>query len=59
MLLPTAAKAESYWLILKHNGMVKIEMPNIQQCESEGERYYRQRSKQGGSGKDWFCITGK
>ena len=42
--LPTAVNAESYWLVIRTmygegRAMEKIEMPNLKQCQEQGEIY--------------------
>ena len=59
IVLPPPVYAESYWLIIVKKGkggaLEKIEMPNIQTCESEGEKW-REVNKMG---RDYSCIIGK
>ena len=65
-LPPIAAKAETYWLVLRagiFNGssLEKIEMKDMNHCESEGKRWKSSEviGKPGDHHKDYLCITGK
>ena len=70
-LLPTAASAESFWLILSessntHSALEKIEMGSMEQCIKEGSRFKQgvgyNGSEKGFPGKNkrqFICITGK
>ena len=75
--LPTAVNAESYWLFLTlgdggNDGaaaMEKIQMPSIDACEKEGEKWMKFKRNENGVGRTfindishsqaYICITGK
>ena len=68
--LPTAVNAESYWLILEHDGgggLEKIEMESLEQCEEQGYIFQNktniliktpQKSAWTARG-NWKCLIGK
>ena len=64
--LPTAANAESYWLVLHSGGngkaLEKIEMESMKQCKEQGEIYIEGLSGLKRIHKDYIyyvCLTGK
>ena len=67
MMLPTAANAESYWLILKFvndkgsgtsASLEKIEMTDMNQCNQQG-KYWQSKKPNRFEALDYVCITGK
>ncbi len=59
LALPTAANAESHWLIIKvatnkGNSLEKVEMESISQCQEQGAVL-----KKSISYTSFACITGK
>ena len=59
--LPTAVKAESYWLVLyvkagHGSTLEKIEMESIDMCEEQGT-FFLQKKK--GGANQYFCLKGK
>ena len=65
LALPTAAKAESHWLIIQHTGsytptLEKVEMPSAEACEKEGRRW-EDSPTQGdkSSYRRFHCVIGK
>ena len=61
LLSPTAAKAESYWLVISNmEGLEKIQMQSMAQCEEQGsifqtsKRYYYDKKFRG-----YECLKGK
>ena len=73
LALPTAANAETYWLILKPNwsqdatGLEKIEMKSLAQCEEQGyiwgsnknELIKTPQDKAWTAKGSWKCLIGK
>ena len=73
LALPTSVNAESYWLILrygsKHVGhtriggasLEKIEMQDLNQCETEGEKWIRTKLPKGENQTilAYHCLVGK
>ncbi len=61
LLIPTFAKAESYWLILSSWGgnggkaLEKIQMKNMDQCEEQGKKFYVGDTYR----HNYYCLTGK
>ncbi len=68
ILLPSAANAESYWLVLKgvltkgsaYGGITfeKIEMESMGQCEQQGQ-YWQSKKPNRFEYLDYVCIKGK
>ena len=61
--IPTAANAQSYWLILRlgtgtGQSLEKIQMESITQCHAEGAKWLANKQMQA-SRRDWHCVTGK
>ena len=63
MLLPTAAKAESAWLVLmySHNGISfeKIPMKNMDQCEKAAAEWKATKVGFATGKKGYACLEGK
>ncbi len=65
LALPTAASAESYWLIIRSmsgqaRSLEKIEMGSIAQCEDEIGKLLKRWNMGENHRKDQFaCVTGK
>ena len=70
--LPTAINAESTWLIIRYQSgaswkspiaMEKIEMENIEQCESEGAKWMGAKESKIESARNrgfsFTCLKGK
>ena len=58
LALPTAINAESYWLVLEYDGMTRIEMKSLEQCEEQGKKYMS--SKRGTKNNmHYWCLEGK
>ena len=58
LALPTAVIAKSYWLVLEYDGMTKIEMESLKQCEEQGKKYMS--NKRGVKNQmHYFCLEGK
>ena len=58
-LMPTAANAESVWLLLStyQGGFEKIEMLDMQQCEEMRDYWWKNGGKQ--SAAYSLCLRGK
>ena len=73
LLSPIAAKAETYWLILKPadyaqaSGLLKIEMKSLAKCEEQGYIWADKKNKlienpqaEGWTARgSWKCLVGK
>ena len=64
--LPTAANAETHWLILHYrdkpglSSMQKVEMPNPEECEKEGRKWEDSSTHGDASQRRRFhCVIGK
>ena len=59
LLSPIAAKAESVWLIIqaKSNALEKIQMRDMNQCQTQGEIW--KRNSPASSVHYWTCLEGK
>ncbi len=64
LFLPSAANAESFWLVLKISGrkssanLEKIEMESLAQCEEQGE-YWKSKDPNRFENLDFVCLKGK
>ncbi len=62
---PTTVNAESYWLVINFSfatgsALEKIEMPSIEACEEEGEKWKNSpRIKNQRNINSYHCVTGK
>ena len=65
LAFPTAANAETYWLILSIHranpiALEKIEMESMKQCEEQAAIWLASRSiKSGPRGRGYQCLRGK
>ena len=62
MVLPTAANAESYWLVIiyRESGLEKIEMPSMAECEIQAAVYMSSKRFSSDSFYRGFeCLKGK
>ena len=66
LALPTAASAESHWLVLNignqniHSALEKIEMESAAACEKEGRRWENSTTQGFKSTRRRFhCVVGK
>ena len=62
MLLPTAANAESYWLVMSaasstSASLEKIEMESMSQCEEQGNIFRKATHMK--RNMEFVCIKGK
>ena len=60
---PTAVHAESYWLILgyAHQGVTRIQVESMEQCEEQGRIYSSSKGNTKGrvDQKRHCCVIGK
>ena len=67
LAIPTAANAESVWLViergpLSHGNMEKIQMANMSQCNEEGTKWYEKYKNHPAKFKNYtrfHCFKGK
>lgn len=62
LALPTAANAESVWLLMYVGGKVeKIQMKDLSQCNQQGEKWKSSIPFPGvpKEAKIWTCLEGK
>ena len=67
LAIPTAANAESVWLILSHmksgtyagSSLEKVEMKDMAQCEEEGMRWDAAKEIHHNRDLGWHCVRGK
>ena len=66
--LPTAANAESVWLVLSHvskdgskssMALEKVEMRDMPQCREEGRRWDSAENIHHTKDLGWHCVRGK
>ena len=55
LALPSTINAESYWLVLEYDGMTRIEMESLEQCEEQGKKYMS--SKRGSKNNSGYVST--
>ena len=59
LLIPTVAKAETIWLVIqaKEGALEKIEMSDMESCQTQGEAW--KRNTRTPSVHYWTCFEGK
>tara|TARA_B100000700_G_C14335638_1_gene530291 strand:+ start:257 stop:478 length:222 start_codon:yes stop_codon:yes gene_type:complete len=62
LALPTAANAESVWLVIGYaEGVTKVLVESMEQCEEQGKKFASSKGNAKGrvDQKRYWCVVGK